>query len=107
MDAEGAPSLALSPFLVAEAVRQLERFAGHNVRVPESDVVHAMRAARLLDVRVPGLACNTPVGGWDWMRLVPVVAVVTCHKCLSHGEWGSVSARACGSQLMLRLGLGR
>ncbi|HEY8374550.1 MAG TPA: hypothetical protein VIL00_17610 [Pseudonocardiaceae bacterium] len=75
---DGSPVAGLAE-AAAEALR---RFRRRNVRVPGSRVVHAMRPTRFLGVEVPGLACGTAVGGWDWARLVPVVATVTCAHCL-------------------------
>ena len=94
----------LGPFLTAAAAHQLARFTDRNVRVPGSPVVHAMRATHLITELIPGLACGTAVGGWDWMRLEPVTTAVTCHHCLDRRELG-VPGRACGTQLVLRLRL--
>jgi hypothetical protein len=94
-----------SPFITALARQHLARFAGHNARVSSSPVVHAMKPQRLLNVPVPGLACGTAVGGWDWMRLEPTTLAVTCHHCLRHDEHGVPGRRQCGTQLVLHLRL--
>lgn len=101
MDAE----TPLGPFLTAAAATQLARFENRNVRVPGSDVVHAMKPTHLITELIPGLACGTAVGGWDWMRLEPVTLPVTCHHCLRHGEMGVPGRRVCGTQLVLHLRL--
>jgi len=101
MDAE----TPLGPFLTAAAAHQLTRFVDRNVHVPGSDVVHAMKPQRLITELIPGLACGTAVGGWDWMRLEPTTLAVTCHHCLRHDEHGVPGRRVCGTQLVLHLRL--
>lgn len=101
MDAE----TPLGTFLTAAAAHQLTRFVDRNVHVPGSDVVHAMKPQKLITELIPGLACGTAVGGWDWMRLDPTTLGVTCHHCLRHDETGVPGRRMCGTQLVLHLRL--
>lgn len=101
MDAE----TPLGTFLTAAAAHQLTRFVDRNVHVPGSDVVHAMKPQKLITELIPGLACGTAVGGWDWMRLEPTTLAVTCHHCLRHDEHGVPGRRVCGTQLVLHLRL--
>ncbi|WP_158883670.1 hypothetical protein [Amycolatopsis anabasis] len=96
--------------LAGSAEHALHRFEHRNARVPGSRVVHAMRPTRFLGYEVPGLACGTAVGGWDWTRLDPTHDEVTCAHCLRSAEArAAVSGPAPAHQLTLDLGelLGR
>lgn len=91
----------LGPYLTTLIEQSLVQFARRNARVPGSPVVHGMVPAPFFGVRVPGLACHTAVGGWDWMRLRPAVGPVTCHHCLR--VLGLVTASGMvGEQLVIR-----
>lgn len=82
VDPGADPVLAV---LAGSAAHALRRFgAGATVHVPHSRVIHAMRPTKGLGgVLVPGLACNTAVGGWDWTRLEPSRDPVSCVRCRS------------------------